>query len=253
MDVRGLSVGVTAIAAGWNHSCALTGGGAKCWGGNVNGQLGNGVASYFTTAQAVLVAACSDFTDVAPNGAFCPNVEWLKNRAVTTGCTSTTAYCPTIGVNRLAMAAFMNRLGTALAPAAVQQQAASGVLDPSTAPVVCATADWTATNFPRRVYLDAVFTATAPGDIGLMVELVASGDGGVTWDSVTAQSQRGFVRANRWGNLHPLGHLDVPVGQTVRFGVRVSRGGLPGAAPISDSNCNLRMRVDNRNGTGTPF
>jgi len=42
LEVIGLTSGVTAIALGESHSCAIVNGGAKCWGDNSNGQLGNG-------------------------------------------------------------------------------------------------------------------------------------------------------------------------------------------------------------------
>ena len=61
-------------------------------------------------------AACAGFTDIDEASAFCADVQWIRNRAVTLGC-SPTAYCPDNAVTRLQMAVFMSRLGKALQPA----------------------------------------------------------------------------------------------------------------------------------------
>ena len=89
--------------------------------------------------------------------------------------------------------------------------------------------------------------------MGFAAELVASVDAGVTWQAVSNPAPRGIIRANTWANLRALGHFDVEADEAVRFGIAISRGGLPGGATIGDSRCNLRARFDNRNGTASPF
>lgn len=81
VDVTGLTSGVAAVAGGGHHSCALlVGGGARCWGHGVYGQLGDGAGVDRRTpvvAQSFsgLVRARAD-ASVMPNLA--TGVYWLR-------------------------------------------------------------------------------------------------------------------------------------------------------------------------------
>jgi hypothetical protein len=55
VDVTGLSSGITAIAAGGQHTCALTSAtGVLCWGENDDGELGRGSSGPFQTTPAAV-------------------------------------------------------------------------------------------------------------------------------------------------------------------------------------------------------
>lgn len=204
-------------------------------------------------AEGAHAAPCAGFTDVdtVTDAAFCPSVQWIRNRGVTLGCTSTTLYCPANNVSRLQMAAFMNRLGAALTALPILAQTSPGAQDLDLNPVVCQTTDYAVNSFPRRAALDLSFASQASGDVDLTANLMASVDGGTSWSPVNSGATPGSVSANQWGNVSIVGTRDLDVGQTVRFGVRLAR--LTGTADLSDSRCNLRAMINSRDGTVPPF
>ncbi len=67
INVNGLNSGVTAIAAGWRHTCAVAGGSVKCWGNNQYGSVGDGSRTSRTTP--VTVSGLSSIAALAAGGA----------------------------------------------------------------------------------------------------------------------------------------------------------------------------------------
>lgn len=197
-------------------------------------------------------APCAGFDDVDDGSPFCQAVEWMKNRAITLGCTAT-SYCPADAVSRLAMAAFMKRLGDALTPVRIGADADPGPVDLDANIVVCQTAEYTVTGFPRTAYVDASLSAVAFANVNFAADVVASTDGGASWSVLHPSPNRSSVTGGRWSALADVGVRELDVGDSVRFGVRLSRGGTIDTTNLSDSTCQLRTLIYSRTGAATPF
>jgi len=197
-------------------------------------------------------APCAGFTDVDDTSAFCKNVEWLKNRSITLGCSSTTLFCPADGVVRLAMAAFMNRLGTALTPTPLFVEAAPGAVDLDVPTVVCQTSPFVVAAYPRRAFIESTVYATSGSAVTLGADVAMSVNGGA-FTNMNTVPKRGSAPGGAWGGLSDIGAVDLAVGQSVTWGVRLSRGGIAGTADLTNSRCQLRVLIHSRDGVASPY
>jgi hypothetical protein len=206
-------------------------------------------ASDFDVIELGWKPACAGYSDVNLLDAFCPNVEWIRNRAITLGCQAG-RYCPAGTVTRLQMAAFLNRLGTALQPEVLFVESAPGALDVDAAPVVCDSGDYAVTGFPRAAAVDGVLMGTSAAALELDARVVASTNGGANWFPL-AGAMPASVASGHWSNVRVLAGRDLSVGETLRFGINVARGS--GSADLTDSRCMLRVRIENRASAASPF
>ena len=188
-------------------------------------------------------AFCDGFADLAAADPFCTNATWLANRSITLGCAAGW-YCPYESTGRLAMAAFMNRLGGAVGSRVVEATAAVGALDPDTAPPVCVSADEAAADYPRAARVDAVLAVGAANTTVIEATIVASSDGGTTWQPLAGVPLRAGVPGDGYANLRLLGRRDLAAGEVVRFGVVVRRGGAD-SHDLTLARCHLRAVIGN--------
>ena len=87
VDVAGLTSGVSAIAAGWFHTCALMNtGDAKCWGLNNGGQLGNGSKTTHSLTPVDVLLSLSAAPKLTLGGASPQRLLAKKGITVTASC-----------------------------------------------------------------------------------------------------------------------------------------------------------------------
>jgi hypothetical protein len=200
---------------------------------------------------------CAGFADVDVTNPFCPNVDWVKNRKITLGCTAG-AYCPDEYVTRLQMAAFMNRLGEAFTPLVLYQRQANVVV-PSGSAHVCVVGSVTIADFRRFAHATSVVTAgMASGRTTVGSRPLFSTDSGVTWQSF-------HPAADDWAWADIAGPYPlIPFTSTMTmvtpdraifaatflFAVEVLNNSVGVTMHV---DCQLRVEITNRNGTNSPY
>ena len=209
-------------------------------------------------AAAAHAAPCADFFDVESTSGFCPNVDWLKNRGVTVGC-NTNLYCPTQLVSRAQMASFLNRLANVMSPIYLNEQDtwsfAIPVIDLDNNSVVCALpAGHIVEGSPRLAHGEGFLLGGFGSDVGnFQIQFVESVDQGA-WTPVSSARQGTSTdsQLDRVSVMLPPRALDP--GTQYNYGLRVTRA--PGGTSTNDlSNwtCMVRVQLENRNGTASPF
>jgi hypothetical protein len=198
-------------------------------------------------------AECAGFTDVDVGGfltGFCPSVTWIKNRAITVGCTSATLYCPNESVARLSMAAFMNRLGNVFSPYVQSVEDAGGALDLSnpTGPqsLKCqTTAPVPVTTYRRRTLVDAVVSFDADAPVLFGMSIASSNNGGAFGNiNETGIAVDGDANARRSISTSWIS-VAVPGQPDQHYAVRLFR--LSGAGNLTNWTCSLQVTLINDN------
>lgn len=224
----------------------------------------------FLAFSASAAAQCGGFTDTPDDGtsptSFCPGVQWVKNRSITVGCTSTTLFCPGNNVTRLQMATFMHRIGKALTPIELGPYAYTTPNatppnpreDLSGSPILCRNVTpYAVVGFPRRAVFNAKVNVFNPNaDVELVADVMVSTEGGApgTWTSVlgtqTYQTLRAGGAVPDDVSMYPLGAVDLEVGQSYVFGIRIARQSGTGDPYLY---CENRISIINRNGATVPY
>jgi hypothetical protein len=213
------------------------------------------VALLAVIAPAASAAPCAGFTDVDSSSGVCPDVEWIKNRGITTGCTSTTLFCPGDSVSRMQMAAFLNRLANALTPATEGGILPGQGVDLDATPIVCAQPQFPVIGYPRKAHGHAVAVVTGlvgPAQIG--VTFVESTDNGANYAAVSPTLATDVALSAPASVAIILPPRNLAVGSSYRYALRLNRvAGAAVAGTDTQVSCEAKVFFENRIGPSSPF
>ena len=222
------------------------------------------LASFGTTAAQA--APCSGLADVDDTSPFCPNVQWLKNREITTGC-NVGLYCPDQPVTRAAMALFLRRFGNVLnTHVATASPTPLPSLNPSSTPVrICqAPPGLPPSAWPLAAHgygiIEAYGGPEDPADF--FGQFVESSDDGVTWTVVSPRQSVSALGTDPAAPflesrtslkvLLPLRTLDL--GKRYTYGIEVGRvSGSATTGMLFHVRCAITVLFENRNPDTAPF
>jgi hypothetical protein len=137
-------------------------------------------------------------------------------------------YCPDGNVTRLAMAACMNRLGTALTPVFLRKREDSTGQNFSADPVAPSATGYLVSGFPRTAIVTGLLNAFTldVGGMGLEAKLVYSTDNGTTW--LPSPANDGFAYGSLYATFTPPGDISLRPHSTPSS---ICRSGSPIASP----------------------
>ena len=217
------------------------------------------IAISMLMAGAASGSPCGGFTDVdstAFSAETCQSVEWVKNRTITTGCTSATLYCPNDTVRRSQMALFMKRLGSALEPKFLYTEQDIPVGTAFTTSVEACIVGPFVVDFPRVATMSGwIHAHPSPSPaLNLLWGAVYSTDGGMTWANFGG-AQKMMFDSGSLGEFRtmPVHSAAQPLaaGQSVLFAIRMQSPSPAVSQALIE--CVALVRIDNRNASSSPF
>lgn len=210
-------------------------------------------AAAFTTcalaSASALAAPCAGFVDVDDTSPFCISVQWIKNRAITTGCLVPNSYCPNDAVSRLAMAAFLARLGKAIEPSFVLAVDAAIAAAVNANAVVCQTPSRDFADYPRVVTVQGMLFHGGTAASTVSARIVYSVNGGAQWSDMGAIYSVATNPANGFASQSPVARNTtfIPPASVI-FGIRTGDAGVTPSVQVA--GCEIRVRWESK--TGTP-